>query len=70
MDGSVEPPIRQALCVKIMENDVFLEIGINSEEQLYIKPSTAKFPYMYREALEVHWNQEGLFLYSPKPRKW
>ena len=53
-----------------MENDVILEIGINSEEQLYIKPSTAKFPYMFREALEVHWNQEGLFLYSPKPRKW
>ena len=24
----------------------------------------------YRTAIEVHWDAEGQFLYSPKPREW
>ena len=53
-----------------MENDSILEIGINDKEGLYIKPSLAKFPYMYREAIEVHWDEKEKYLYGPKPRKW
>jgi hypothetical protein len=53
-----------------MEKDEIKEIGINESEQLYIMPLNQKFPYMYREAIQVHWDNNGSFLYSPKPEKW
>ena len=53
-----------------MKTDNIIEIGINNNEGLYIKPELSKFPYMYREALEVHWDEKENYLYSPKPRKW
>ncbi|MBT1445691.1 hypothetical protein KJI95_14345 [Shewanella sp. JM162201] len=46
------------------------EIGIDEEERLYVKPSNATFPMIYREAMEVHWNSERCYLYGAKPRKW
>ena len=46
------------------------EIGIDEEERLYVKPSNATFPMIYREAMEVHWNSERCCLYGAKPRKW
>ena len=53
-----------------MESDEIIEIGIDAEERLYVKPSIAKFPMMYREAIEVHWNESGGYLYGAQPRKW
>lgn len=50
--------------------DQILEIGIDAQERLYIKPSTARFDLIYRTATEVHWDTKGLFLFSPKPREW
>ena len=50
--------------------DQILEIGIDVQEKLYIKPSTARFDFIYRTATEVHWDASGLFLFSPKPREW
>ena len=35
-----------------------------------VKPATATFPYIYREAMAVHWDAERLRLYGPKPRDW
>ena len=49
-----------------MNNDNILEIG----KGIYLKPASLKFPYMYREAMEVHWDEQGHYLYSPKPTKW
>lgn len=46
------------------------EIGIDEEDRLYVKPSNATFPMIYREAMEVHWNSEHCYLYGAKPRKW
>lgn len=46
------------------------EIGIDEEERLYVKPSNATFPLIYREAIEVRWNNERCYLYGAKPRKW
>ena len=46
------------------------EIGIDEEERLYVKPSKATFTMIYREAIEVHWNNERSYLYGSKPRKW
>jgi hypothetical protein len=51
-------------------DDIIEEIGIDEANRLYVKPSTATFPYIYREAMEVHWDGEGHFLYGAPPRKW
>ena len=53
-----------------MDQDEIQEIGIDIQERLYVKPSFKRFPHIYREAMEVHWDDEGAYLYSPKPRKW
>jgi len=53
-----------------MEEDKIIEIGIDKEERLYIKPASKTFPYIYREAMEVHWDNEKAFLYTPKPKQW
>ncbi len=53
-----------------MEKDEIIKIAIDQEERLLVKPKLKSFPYMYREAMEVHWDNEGKFLYSPKPKKW
>lgn len=53
-----------------MTTDRILEIGIDDKERLYIKPEKERFTLIYRTATEVHWDDSGLFLYSPKPRDW
>lgn len=53
-----------------MHSDDIAEIGINHLDQLFVKPKTAIFPYVYREAMEVHWDANAMVLYSPKPREW
>lgn len=55
---------------EIMIDDQILELGIDDKERLYIKPATERFVLIYRTATEVHWDNKGLFLYSPKPREW
>ena len=46
------------------------EIGIDVEERLYVKPSSSTFPLIYREAMEVNWNEKRQYLYGSKPKKW
>jgi hypothetical protein len=46
------------------------EIGIDDERRLYLKPSKASFPMIYREAMGVRWNSERGYLYGGVPRKW
>jgi hypothetical protein len=53
-----------------MEYDEVVEIGIDSEERLYLVPKTKEFPFIYREAKEVSWGAERKCLYSPKPKEW
>jgi hypothetical protein len=53
-----------------MNEDHILEIGINSSDQLYIKPEKERFTMIWRSATEVHWHDKENFLYSPKPREW
>jgi hypothetical protein len=53
-----------------MEIDEISEIGIDENERLYIKPSKSSFTMIYREAMELGWDKDGGFLFSPKPRKW
>lgn len=51
-----------------MTIDKILEIGIDNKERLFIKPDKERFSLIYRTATEVHWDNNGLFLYSPKPK--
>lgn len=50
--------------------DHILEIGIDADGKLYIKPETQSFQYIYRSAAEVHWDDGQKHLYSPTPREW
>lgn len=50
--------------------DEIIEVGIEENERLFIKPKTERFSLIYRTSTEVHWNEKGLFLYSPKPSEW
>jgi hypothetical protein len=52
-----------------MQIDTIKEIGVNANGALWIKPAAATFPYIYREAVGVHWDSERLYLYSPRPRE-
>ncbi|MFN4246390.1 MAG: hypothetical protein ACK4EY_01625 [Flavipsychrobacter sp.] len=53
-----------------MAIDEIIELGIDNEGRLYIKPSTSQFLYIYRLAAEVNWDNNEKILYSPKPRDW
>ncbi|WP_139159597.1 hypothetical protein [Asticcacaulis taihuensis] len=45
-------------------------IGIDDNGSLWLKPITTKFPYIYREAMEVSWDVQHQRLCGPKPHKW
>jgi hypothetical protein len=53
-----------------MDSDKITEVLIDSEGRLQIYPASNTYPMIYREAVEVHWDPHGRFLYSPKPREW
>ncbi|MCX7061090.1 MAG: hypothetical protein NTZ11_09405 [Gammaproteobacteria bacterium] len=53
-----------------MNTDVISEIGIDGEGRLYVRPSKQSFPYIYREAMEVRWQENNGTLYAPAPREW
>lgn len=50
--------------------DEIVEIGIDKNQRLYIRPKKERFTLIYRTATEVHWDDKELILYSPKPREW
>ena len=53
-----------------MTTDSIAEVGIDEQQRLYVRPSTATFPYIYREAVDVHWEPKRHYLHSPVPRDW
>jgi hypothetical protein len=53
-----------------MERDTIAELEIDTVGKLHVVPSTHAFPYIYREAMEVHWDTVRRSLYSPTPREW
>ena len=50
-----------------MERDVISENGIDDKGQLYVMPYTKTFPYIYREAMEIHWDENEKHLFAPPP---
>ena len=53
-----------------MRSDPIEAVGIDETGSLWVKPTTETFPYIYREAMEVHWDEKRRCLFSPKPRRW
>ncbi|HEY2580759.1 MAG TPA: hypothetical protein VGI43_03080 [Mucilaginibacter sp.] len=53
-----------------MKTDNIKEISIDDLGRLCIYPENEKFTLIYRTATEVHWDNNGQFLYSPRPREW
>lgn len=52
-----------------MERDSISEIGIDGKGRLYVMPETKTFPYIYREAMEIHWDEiENYLCAPPSPR--
>lgn len=53
-----------------MELDTIAALEIDPAGKLHVVPSTHAFPYVYREAMEVHWDVARRSLCSPMPREW
>jgi hypothetical protein len=54
----------------LMKTDSIEEIRIDESGKLIVKPRKEDFSYIYRAAMEVNWNNDGKYLYSPKPKEW
>ena len=53
-----------------MKISLIKEIQIDTLGRLIVFPQKEKFSFIWRSATGVHWDDKGLFLYSPKPRGW
>ena len=53
-----------------MRRDDIVRVEIDADGRLHVVPSLESFPYIYREAMEVHWDTERRSLYGPPPREW
>ena len=53
-----------------MDSDSIEAIGIDSNGSLWIRPSKASFPMIYREANGVQWDDARRCLHAPRPREW
>ncbi len=51
-----------------MKKEVIAEIGIDDKGRLFISPATAKFPSIYREAMDVHWDEDSNYLFGAELR--
>jgi hypothetical protein len=51
------------------EIDLIQAVGITKDGALWVKPATASFPLIYREAMEVHWDEREQRLFGAKPRQ-
>lgn len=50
--------------------DAISEVGISDEGGLYVRPASATFEYIWRAAMEVHWDPQRRRLFGPKPKEW
>ena len=53
-----------------MHRDFVTAIEIDSEGKLHVSPATQTFAFVYREGLEVVWDENRRSLHSPVPREW
>lgn len=48
-----------------MDGDAIAEVGYDEQGRLYVMPLTVTFPYVFREPLEVDWDDIGHYLCAP-----
>ena len=53
-----------------VEKDNIIEIGIDDKVGIYVKPETAKFPYIWRSASGVHWDDKKNILCTTNQSGW
>ena len=53
-----------------MQTDEITEIGIDEQGRLYLCPAHSTFEYIYRAAMDVHWDETQGRLHSPLIRQW
>ncbi|WP_370870782.1 hypothetical protein [Bradyrhizobium sp.] len=53
-----------------MRSDEIEAVGIDGDGSLWVKPASCTFPFIYRAAMEVNWDDGRQCLYAPKPREW
>jgi uncharacterized protein YllA (UPF0747 family) len=51
-----------------MKNEAIAEIGIDAERQLYVRPTAATFPHIYRAGVQIHWDDKRAALITPAPQ--
>lgn len=56
--------------VRRMNSEAITLIRIDEKNRICITPKETDFQYIYRAAMEVHWDGSGKFLHSPVPREW
>jgi len=53
-----------------MDTDGIALIEIDASGRLCVSPKSASYPFVYRAAMEVHWDPHSKYLHSPSPREW
>lgn len=53
-----------------MENINILEIGVDIEEHLYIKPASGTFENISQVNSDLNWNADKGIIFSPNPHEW
>lgn len=53
-----------------MKRDSISEVSIDDQGRVRVVAASAEFPYVYLEAMEVHWDHATRSLFSPVPRQW
>lgn len=57
-----------SLALEVLKTDQIIEVGLDDAGCLYVRPQSETFPYIYREAMDVHWDHKRKVLHSPPPR--
>lgn len=53
-----------------MEKEEIKEIGLDTKGHLYILPTTSSFPFVYRDASGVRWDETKKALVAFEPERW
>lgn len=53
-----------------MNKDNIIEIGIDLDDQFYIKPKVSSFSDINSQSKDINWNNDLKVIYSPKPGEW
>jgi hypothetical protein len=52
-----------------MQRDAIAKVEVDTHGQLHVIPVSASFPYIYHEAMYVHWDNGRKSLHSSPPRE-